>query len=139
MNQLHFSWVDEGLCFVEVPCRTPRVEVLTPQRNVRELAENPGDAQALQALKTAVEIQLALADLRIKVRQADHAKTITWLPAATAIAGVVIGGVGAIGGALISGWLKHRAATSSFPDQRIPRPTNRATTPPYRRTYFCLS
>ncbi len=53
----------------------------------------------IQTLKTAIEAQLALADLRIRVREADHAKAITWLP-------LVLPMVGAIGGAFIGGWLK---------------------------------
>ncbi len=55
---------------------------------------------ALQTLKTAIEAQLALADLRLRVREADHAKMITWLQVGLPTAGAIVG-------AFIGALLKH--------------------------------
>jgi hypothetical protein len=44
-----------------------------------ELAEGK-DPEALKMLKCAIEAQVALADLKIKARQADWAKLLLWLP-----------------------------------------------------------
>ena len=41
-------------------------------------------------LKAAIELELALAELKIKVRQADHAKWLPWFAALLAFAGVLI-------------------------------------------------
>jgi len=38
--------------------------IATWENKLKELAQKPGDAQAIQALKTVVETQLALADLQ---------------------------------------------------------------------------
>jgi hypothetical protein len=68
--------------------------ILTWEKQLKELAAHQNLA-GLQVLKTAVEAQMALAELRIKVREAAHAKAMTWgtllLPAVTAIAGALIG------------------------------------------------
>ena len=72
----------------------------------RKLA-NQQDPATLDALKEEIEIQLALADLRLKVRQADHAKAMIWLPTTLPVLGAIIGVVGTLIGTLIGIWLKH--------------------------------
>jgi hypothetical protein len=62
-----------------------------------DLIEKPdiGTLQALQTLKGAVDVQLALADLKIRSRTADWAKIMAWgalvLPFIGAILGAVLG------------------------------------------------
>jgi hypothetical protein len=56
------------------------------------------DVGALHALKAAVDAQMAIAELKLKVRQADWAKTMTWGP-------LILPTLGAIFGAFIGGWL----------------------------------
>jgi hypothetical protein len=80
----------------EVEC-SERTEMW--RKELRELAKKP-DSQALEAVKTAVNIQLALADLKIKARQADWAKTMAWVPLVLPLVGVIVG-------AIIGAWLKH--------------------------------
>jgi hypothetical protein len=58
------------------------------------------DIHGLQVLKLAVDAQLALAELKVKSRQADWAKTTTWAPLVLPMVGAIIGG-------LIAGWVKH--------------------------------
>lgn len=58
------------------------------------------DLSGLQTRKAAVDAQVALADLKIKAREADWARTILWLSLALPTAGAILG-------ALIGGWLKH--------------------------------
>jgi hypothetical protein len=61
------------------------------------LIEKPdvGTLQALQTLKAAVDVQLALADLKIRSRTADWAKIMAWgslmLPFIGAILGAILG------------------------------------------------
>jgi hypothetical protein len=57
------------------------------------------DLTALQTLKAAVDAQLALEDLRLKVRASDWAKTMTWGP-------LIFPALGAILGAFIGALLK---------------------------------
>ena len=57
------------------------------------------DLVSLQAVKMAVDTQVALADLKIKARQADWAKTILWLS-------LVLPTAGALVGAFIGGWMR---------------------------------
>jgi hypothetical protein len=60
--------------------------------------------EPVQKLKAVVETELAIAELKIKTREADHAKWVTlFVPTLTAI----LGFVGAIVGALIGGMLRH--------------------------------
>jgi hypothetical protein len=63
-----------------------------------DLAKNPDLARA-QGLKAVIDADLALADFKIKARQADHAKGIMW-------SAFIVPAVTAILGALIGGWLK---------------------------------
>ena len=62
---------------------------------------DPGTLPALQALKAAVDVQLALADLKIKSRTADWAKTMAW-------GSFVLPFIGVIVGAILGAWLKTR-------------------------------
>src|SRR5258708_5181654 len=55
--------------------------------------------QALQTLKAAVDVQLAIADLKIKSRTADWAKIMLW-------ASLVLPFIGAIVGAILGALLK---------------------------------
>ena len=51
------------------------------------------DAVALEALKNAIDAQLALADLKIKARQADWAKVLLWLTPVLSLVSGIVGGV----------------------------------------------
>jgi hypothetical protein len=73
-----------------------RIDIWYPRLN--ELAEK-GDSEGLRTLKAAIDAELAIADLKIKARQADHAQWIMWLQIGLPTAGAIIG-------ALIGGWLK---------------------------------
>jgi hypothetical protein len=48
-------------------------------------------------MKQAIDAELALAELKTKVRQADHARVLTWfapiLPFLGAVIGALIGGI----------------------------------------------
>jgi hypothetical protein len=46
--------------------------------------------EALQLLKAAVDAQLALADLKMKARQADHAKLMIWLPVCLSVLSLLL-------------------------------------------------
>jgi hypothetical protein len=48
---------------------------------------------ALQALKAAVDVQLALADLKIKSRTADWAKMMAWGSLLLPFIGVILGAI----------------------------------------------
>jgi hypothetical protein len=50
------------------------------------------DDQALNTLKKAVDAQLAIAELKLKVRQADWAKTMVWFPLIFPTLGAILGG-----------------------------------------------
>jgi hypothetical protein len=65
---------------------------------LKALAEKE-DSGGLATLKTAIDAELAIADLKIKVRQADHAQWILWLQ-------IGLPTIGAVVGAFIGGWLK---------------------------------
>lgn len=80
----------------EAECET-RIEKW--RLELENLAKKP-DAQALQSLKAAVDVQLALADLKIKTRQADWAKTILWFPLVLPMVVVIVG-------AVLGAFLKH--------------------------------
>jgi hypothetical protein len=58
------------------------------------------DLPAIESLKTTVETQLAIAELKIKKRAADHAWMALWLP-------IIFPTLGAIVGAFVGAWLKH--------------------------------
>jgi len=53
------------------------------------------DLEGLRILQAAIDGELAIADFKIKFRQADHAKPILWLqialPVVTALIGVFVG------------------------------------------------
>lgn len=53
------------------------------------------DSEGLSILKAALDGELAIADLKIKARQADHAPLILWfqivLPVLTALIGAFVG------------------------------------------------
>lgn len=72
-----------------------RVEIWRQQ--LGGLMEKPDveNLQSLQSLKAAVDVQVALADLKIKARTADWAKTLLWtsllLPFIGAIIGAIVG------------------------------------------------
>jgi hypothetical protein len=51
------------------------------------------DLQSLQVLKTAVDAQLAIAELMIKSRQADWAKVMVWGQLWLPLCGVIIGAI----------------------------------------------
>ena len=63
----------------------------------------PSDIPALQALKSQIEIQTALAELRIKARQADKAWLFAWSPLLLPSVGAVLG----IIGTLATLWVSH--------------------------------
>ena len=58
--------------------------------------------EALQLLKAAVDAQLALADLKMKARQADHPKQMIWLPLFLSALGIIL----SLLGVLLGAWLK---------------------------------
>ena len=57
-----------------------------------------GDLGSLQLLKTAIEAQLALEELRIRARQADWAKITAWGP-------LLMPAIAALIGSLLGAWL----------------------------------
>ncbi|MGA8429297.1 MAG: hypothetical protein WB729_05720 [Candidatus Sulfotelmatobacter sp.] len=61
---------------------------------------NQDNLPAIQSLKTTVEAQLAIAELKIKKRAADHAWMALWLP-------IIFPTLGAILGAFVGAWLKR--------------------------------
>ncbi len=65
---------------------------------LKKLADEDG-IEAVQKLKVVVETELAIAELKIKAREADHAKWVTMVVP-------LLGFVGAILGAFIGGMLK---------------------------------
>ena len=72
-----------------------RERIKTWHRELKELKARPDSSELLKALKVAIDAELAIAELKIKVRQADWAKTLTWgrlvLPVLTAVLGALIG------------------------------------------------
>jgi hypothetical protein len=80
----------------EGECKRRIAEWYHPQLKI--LAKN-GDSEGLRILKAAIDGELAIADLKIKSRQADHAKWILWLQIGLPTFGALIG-------ALVGGWLK---------------------------------
>jgi len=86
---------------VELPWEAEcKRRICTWHRELKGLAENH-NLPALKVLKAAVDAQLALAELKLKVRQAGWPKTMTWGP-------FILPTIGAILGAFIGAWLKHR-------------------------------
>jgi hypothetical protein len=65
------------------------------QRDLKDLADKRDD-QALKALKAAIDAQLALSELRVKVHQAGHPVSYIWSP-------IIFPTLGAILGAFIGG------------------------------------
>jgi hypothetical protein len=61
---------------------------------------NEDNLTAIERLKTTVEAQLAIAELKIKKRAADHAWMALWFP-------IIFPTLGAILGAFVGAWLKH--------------------------------
>ena len=59
------------------------------------------DASQITAIKGLIDAELALAELRIKVRQAGHPIAALWVP-------VILPTLGAILGAILGGLLKLR-------------------------------
>jgi anti-sigma-K factor RskA len=84
----------------ELPWEEDNKELIAAWRTELKALKAKGDGPALERLKTAVETQLALADLKIKARQADHAQQFIWGPILLTFVGVILG-------ALIAGWVKH--------------------------------
>jgi hypothetical protein len=60
------------------------------------------DSAGVQWLKTAIDAELALAELKLKARQADWAKVMTWGPFVVPL----LSAVGALAGVWIGAWLK---------------------------------
>jgi hypothetical protein len=57
-----------------------------------ELVNKP-DGPSLQTLKAAIDVQIALADLKVKSRQADWAKLILWSQLWLPLFGVLLGAI----------------------------------------------
>ncbi len=74
------------------------------RNQLRGLVDGPTapKIEALQLLKAAVDAQLALADLKMKARQADHAKQMIWLPLFLSALAIIF----TLLGVLLSAWLK---------------------------------
>jgi hypothetical protein len=67
---------------------------------LKELAEAPR-ADEFAAVKTAIEADLALAELKIKARQGDWAKIVVWVSLLSPAVAVILG-------AILGAWLKGR-------------------------------
>jgi len=67
---------------------------------LKELADaKEGSIAPVQKLKAVVETELAIAELKIKAREADHAKVLVWLlPVLSPLCAII--------GVFIGAWLK---------------------------------